>query len=421
MEFRGRSIRLTLFLMLILLGSVYKAFGKECSREKTMDLAREYSQKAKDISAISKASLMTTLLTQAESCNHEYHSVELRYLKKLAVRANKECAEETKSSISESIAYRDVKTEIDNYELCSLRLGKSKESVSEEVAKLRDEEARLHATRKANCTNASVNTTAMGLPRSQGNIGWCYAHTAADLMSHFFGKRVSAVDLAMNYNDSTFFRLRKKMLNYSEFSAEGGRVNESLEVTAAKGFCSDEDLRGEIDQKISNINLYREIERLKGQLSGSSPEGVQQNCLKAAYYANMLMPSVSLKHFTDIFTKTPSESLFSKLSEVACKKRITPSPGFAVHKLSGPDSIKKMDELLTQSWPVGIGFNMRAIDSDSSGGHANTVVGRRFNDSNGECQYRLRNTWGSNWGEGGYLWVSKQVLESDLWSITYVR
>lgn len=56
---------------------------------------------------------------------------------------------------------------------------------------------------------------------------------------------------------------------------------------------------------------------------------------------------------------------------------------------------------------------------DESLRHAMLVVGYRIFD-NGECHFRLRNSWGSEWMDGGYCWFESDYVISntaDCWSI----
>ena len=60
----------------------------------------------------------------------------------------------------------------------------------------------------------------------------------------------------------------------------------------------------------------------------------------------------------------------------------------------------------------------------SVGGHAMVIVGVRTNAA-GKKEFRIRNSWGTSWGDNGFAWVSEDYLmsdsTSDLWICTRVN
>jgi len=66
-------------------------------------------------------------------------------------------------------------------------------------------------------TNCTAKDQRAKLPpvRDQDSIGWCYSYTAADLVSFKSGINVSAIDLAINYNNSTEARVFGDRLSLS--------------------------------------------------------------------------------------------------------------------------------------------------------------------------------------------------------------
>lgn len=66
-------------------------------------------------------------------------------------------------------------------------------------------------------------------------------------------------------------------------------------------------------------------------------------------------------------------------------------------------------------------FNPPTNQTDQAGGHALCIVGFRQNASGG-WEFKIRNSWGSNFGIGGYCWFSEAYLTwsstSDIFAIT---
>jgi hypothetical protein len=73
------------------------------------------------------------------------------------------------------------------------------------------------------CEAVDLRGPALGATRDQGAVGWCYAFSAADLLSYHTGERVSAGALAVNYEGHT--------------PRTGGYVQEVLDQAQRNGFC----------------------------------------------------------------------------------------------------------------------------------------------------------------------------------------
>ena len=96
--------------------------------------------------------------------------------------------------------------------------------------------------------------------------------------------------------------------------------------------------------------------------------------------------------------------------------------------------IRGIHAQLTNDNIVGIMYNGNVLYSPeprTEGRHASTVVGRRWNKDH--CEVLIRNSWGPNCGtqknpqyysfeacEQGYLWMSEEQLQPQLFGITYL-
>ena len=60
---------------------------------------------------------------------------------------------------------------------------------------------------------------------------------------------------------------------------------------------------------------------------------------------------------------------------------------------------------------VAISYNTACVrNKPGISGHATVVVGRRFNEKIGQCEFEFRNSWGQEWGNDGHEWISDRTL-----------
>jgi hypothetical protein len=70
-------------------------------------------------------------------------------------------------------------------------------------------------------------------------------------------------------------------------------------------------------------------------------------------------------------------------------------------------------------WSQGPGAAIPDWQPDGVGGHAVTLSG--YSTTSGRRWFLLHNSWGATWGDGGYAWISEQMLRErlrDAWTIT---
>jgi hypothetical protein len=75
----------------------------------------------------------------------------------------------------------------------------------------------------SSCEPVDLRGPALGAVRDQGAVGWCYAFSVADLLSHHTGVRVSAGALAVNYEGHR--------------ARQGGFAHEVLDQALRNGIC----------------------------------------------------------------------------------------------------------------------------------------------------------------------------------------
>jgi C1A family cysteine protease len=270
----------------------------------------------------------------------------------------------------------------------------------------------------------------LGDVRDQDSIGWCYAFSAADLLSYKLGKKISAADMAMNYNDNWINNIFKK-LGSGEQDFEGGWMASSIEATKRKGgACKEEDLRSEDNGYSDIMTTLVDIDKIKRDNSVENKK-IYSDALKAMF------PNLKPEEYLDIIDKAARADLLNMLSDRACSPRINIEKFKVVSELAYLESGKnklfnQIDEQLDKENIVSIGYNSTILmdtESEETGMHASLVVGRRLNKENGECEYLVRNSWGRGcssydkkltWEEGN-IWVPKSLLVKDILNVTYIE
>lgn len=274
--------------------------------------------------------------------------------------------------------------------------------------------------------------------RNQDGVGWCYAYTAADLLSFRLKKQISAISL---YNSGQSVE--------DDISGEipkGGDIGEAIETYLAKknGLCLESDLPSS-DFKFCT---YRDYHNFLSSLYQSVKEErlVDSQCLNQNL--NSAFPGVDYSIVKDYANRYGSKKLAEFLFDYKCKKKsfinykVKPvTQGAPYHKVD--EMLKKMDGLISKGEVVGVGYNYNLLNEteDGTGGHASLVVGRRQNQETGECEYLIRNSWGKdctqnegpglschkNCDEGGgncrysgHFWVNQKRLKNSLLGITFL-
>jgi len=79
-------------------------------------------------------------------------------------------------------------------------------------------------------------------------------------------------------------------------------------------------------------------------------------------------------------------------------------------------------QALAKGYPVVFGMTLWAAfddyesgtitheQPDDAGGHMMLIVGFRTRSSDGKREFRVLNSWGTGWGEGGFCWIHEDVI-----------
>lgn len=294
------------------------------------------------------------------------------------------------------------------------------------------------------CRDVDYSRT-LGPVRDQDNTGWCYAHTAADLITQHLGTRVSAVDLATSYilydlgqvhGDAEqlaridFWR-RDEPQNYvpSVLLSENGLYNvggsdqDAILLGGLKGFCSDADLPGGPTQFKKHM---REAMRM------SQNSKLAQKCLKQSRVEIARIGSIDDPAAQDL------ARIFQCYVDQKCKRRFKPDRAVVADTLEISGEVgqaqlfEKMDDLLDAGKIVSIGWDSSDVYAadEKFTDHASTVVARKK--VNGVCKYRMRDNFGASCYKmqksfkghcdqnNGGIWFSRGQIPS-LYDLVWIR
>ena len=113
--------------------------------------------------------------------------------------------DKAKEQLEQYANFRDVSPELERYKKFASRLKVNPQEINGYYSKYRNQGLASARAEEKKCQPAvDLRNQALGEVRDQDSIGWCYAFAGADLLTYKLGKKVSAVDVAMNYNDGWF-------------------------------------------------------------------------------------------------------------------------------------------------------------------------------------------------------------------------
>jgi hypothetical protein len=265
--------------------------------------------------------------------------------------------------------------------------------------------------------------------RNQTNIGWCYAFSAADLLSYHEGVTVSASDIAINYN---------KMF-YADHTADFGGVHEggypalALRNILKNGYCLEKDFPSEVLDKnsLSSLPYYFLLNKLSDYQSEAQSNKVTSNVYCKFIHdtiVSKIFPGVLYKDFEEIYKKGAQSSLIKQLNEASCEKKRQPFKHrykIVEKRSSRKNLLETHNDLMRElenNNPISISINFDLLNQPFHGqhnvsNHAVILAGKAWNKSENRCEYLIRN---SNRG-GEYRWIPASQILAGLGKYTSLK
>ncbi len=225
--------------------------------------------------------------------------------------------------------------------------------------------------------------------RFQGESSWCFAITAADLISYEVGELVSASDIAFQAHEN-LLNNPKKMIN------SAGHTFQAVDIIQKRGYCLEANQPSSLDDQ-NLFDAYRMITEKNSQLKK------QIGRLSCSRY-EMAFPGLAPGALSEIVFHT-QKNLLKSINEKNCNPRKNfayDSDIFINYKHAPLESISVWNDLLDKEKPFGISYNPnilsdgRILDKAHENPktyHASLVIARRFNKEKKVCEFLVRNTY----------------------------
>jgi hypothetical protein len=242
--------------------------------------------------------------------------------------------------------------------------------------------------------------------------------------------------------------LNRNLLSTSAADINGGFIDDAIKRTAKKGFCLESDFPSEDNSGGNYAQTLKEID-LQGRayITLHIP-----SCEKMYSDVQKLIPTTTLNDLQEVINKSSENDFINNLKNRVCKNRIQSSPEVVSIQKTGfynffNDGISlavpekkyadEIDQQLSNKNPVGVSIDSKSFENrrfpastpENAGIHAVVIAGRRFNEQTGQCEYKIRNSWGagcSNYDKAyeckdGQFWMPKTDLVRRSWNLTYVK
>ena len=326
---------------------------------------------------------------------------------------------------------------MDQIDILSARLGKTRFDYisSEEEAEIMVGGLSNARQRAESCTNIDLrrNNPNLRRVRHQGNTGWCFAFSMADLYTHHYRQEnpelseeaFSPIGIAIDYyfNDfmtSWFHRLRTMGKSDSVISNFGGLpMLTATSMTGGRGICLESSVRAPRDltkhiRNIERIAQMREESFGSGEISAEESNRLVnqiKNCSDIGNSLHAIFPNMSWDNLSQVLLDTETSSFMEDLTNFSCqgnKRHLQGELDFRLKTsiLSPSRGVEHINNSLERGNPIDFNYDSHIFDvgKDVSEGsfsstsdklHSSLIVGRRFNQSTRTCEYLIRNSWGS--------------------------
>ncbi len=226
--------------------------------------------------------------------------------------------------------------------------------------------------------------------RQQGALSWCYAFVASDLIYLASGLDVSPADIALNYMRAS--RERGDAPNYTDDS--GGEIVGAIQATQGQLYCS----AAEMDYtRVNHQRVTHSLNTLNNLSTLAPPAELPTTC-QLWSTLTPLFSGLSYQETTAVLARAAGDDLVDELRRASCARPQTLTRTFVTETRIFPGDMEGGFERFTlealqQGHAVGIELNLQPLGADVR--HSMSVVGSQLNAATGECEFIVRNSWGT--------------------------
>ena len=372
--------------------------------------------------------------------------------------------------------FRAPSREMDQIDILSARLGKTRSDYisSEEEAEIMVGGLSNGQQRAESCTSIDLRETQPLLRRvrDQGARGWCFAFSMSDLYTHHYRKEnpdlseeaFSPIAFSIDYYFNDWLASWASRVIGREKGTDGNSLNHydgGLPFLAASrnitgdGLCLESAVRApsNLAEHIENIEkIVRMREEAFGDREISADESQTltnriKTCSGISNSLTAMFPQMSWENLSQVLLDTESETFMRDLSNFSCqgnRRRLRGMTNFRFNTVetSARSGVAAINRVLESGDPIdfnydanilstGTDVSKEELESRPPGSHSSLIIGRRFNQGTGTCQYLVRNSWGvkrgsyhrsiQTDGHDGFYWLSEEDVHKTFQAVNWIE
>jgi hypothetical protein len=291
-------------------------------------------------------------------------------------------------------------------------------------------------TQESACTSLDLRDETLGEVRNQGQISWCFAFTASDMLSHtFHHERISAADVALNYNESLVGRIMSTV-SPNGSPHETGLTKVALIKAMKDGWCPESVFPSEKWIRVSN-GKEEEVPMPEAMKEIAGLHKIRKDLTEKNLPFWFKFKNVHPKNFISFLQTKNLRNFYQSLRLTACEndRHEFDSRWKTKMVLRNASVFPRINEQLNLGRMVGLDYDSRILASATHRGvklselHTSSIVGRRWNEEKRTCEYLIRNSYGSSCSsrydrsydcQNGQLWLNESQIYGSMTSVVYM-